>query len=694
MKKIRNIFILFSIVLVVFLFTSCKKKHEHNVINHERIEATCTIDGKTAWSSCSDCNEVITNYTVIPATGHIEETYNGVPATCTKDGYTETKICTVCGEITKDSKVIESQGHKEVVHEKIGATCTTTGISSWVSCSVCNEILVEPTTLPVATHNYGNWDIIDDATLTTVGKKVRKCIDCGATDEEEIPMLDGMPYIEEVISTLLIITSTKSDITLPTEIESVRISWKSSNSAIMSSKGKLLKRFADDYVVNLIAYFTCGSASKEVTYPVTILAYTAEEKIAMARETVVIPTMVTGNLEFKTTFNYGVTATYTSSHPEFLSNEGIVILQNEEKVVTITIEYKSGEVYMQENIDVTLAKYNPTIKKHQIIEYAKEFDVGSNDYFKIENNHLVLKDGILSGTFESKVIETEEFTSLVASWAAISSTVATCELKVSVKVNGVWSEYITYSPWGLGLQNSSHDQTNSLIKLYTDEVMVLNSKKGTAIKYTITLKRNTLADESPKLSLVSFALEIPGHSHFIQSSTLPKSVQYDVPKLNQNIVPTIGNSICSATSTTMLLKFNGFNFSDKDDLYEHRYIAGIVRDYGNQIYGNWVYNTVTMGAYGLNAYVARMYSLEELMYHLAYVGPVALSVKGTMTSNVTSYTTRGHLIVATGYRIDENGNLFILCNDPNVSVVACEYSESVMTNTWRNIAYVYEKQSV
>ena len=77
------------------------------------------------------------------------------------------------------------------------------------------------------------------------------------------------------------------------------------------------------------------------------------------------------------------------------------------------------------------------------------------------------------------------------------------------------------------------------------------------------------------------------------------------------------------------------------DEYENRYIANLVADRGHNspTYGNWVYNTVTMGGYGLNAYVARMYSIEELLYHLAYVGPVSLSMKGQMTSNLKDYYT-------------------------------------------------------
>ena len=140
----------------------------------------------------------------------------------------------------------------------------------------------------------------------------------------------------------------------------------------------------------------------------------------------------------------------------------------------------------------------------------------------------------------------------------------------------------------------------------------------------------------------------------------------------------------------MLLKYKGEDFSSFDSEYEHRYIAGIVRDYGNKIYGNWVYNTVAMSAYGYDSYIARFYSINELVEHLATVGPCALSVKGQMNSDKKNYYTNGHLIVAIGYEIDTNGNITIVCNDPNVSSVECRYSLTVMNNTWRNIAYVIE----
>ena len=181
----------------------------------------------------------------------------------------------------------------------------------------------------------------------------------------------------------------------------------------------------------------------------------------------------------------------------------------------------------------------------------------------------------------------------------------------------------------------------------------------------------------------------PNYTYNVDLTGIPSETIYDVPKLYQGAVPQIGNSICSPTTSTMLLKYKGEDFSEFDE-YEHRYIALKFKDYGNNIFGNWVYNTVGISSFGYNAYVARMYSIEELVKHLTTGGPVGLSVKGQMTSNEKDYYTAGHLIVCVGYRYDENGNLFLVCNDPNVPNVLCEYTEYVMENTWRNIAYIVE----
>lgn len=581
--------------------------------------------------------------------------------------------------------------HQHILETMYGfsPTCTNSGLSNGTKCSICNTILEQQVEIPALGHNLGNWEIIE-ATYTQNGKKKRKCTRCDYFEEEDIPMLDAEAYVDDIIKSVVISSEIMQDITLPIAIEGVDIKWKTTNTYLLTSEGKIVERYASNKKVSLIATYYFHNFSKEVTYNIVILGYTDDEKLQMEMDKISFPEMVSGNLYLKTNFNYGIVATYISSDPDCLTNEGIVTLQDKEVIVSMTVILKLGEKEMEKTFDLKLAKYEPDVKNHQIIEYAKDFDINTQENLSISNDRLVLADDTVTATYYSKEINTLGFTSLVGSWSAISSTDATCELKISVKVDDVWSEYITYSPWGLGLQNASYDQNNGMIKLSTDEVIVLNNKKATGIKYSVTLNRKSLSVASPKLSLVSFALSIPDYSYYVDTKDLPKEVVYDVPKLYQGAVPVIGNSICSATSTTMLLKYHGFHFSSFDAEYEHRYIANIVRDYGNNIYGNWVYNTVTMGGYGLNSYVARMYSVDELIYHLAHVGPVALSVKGTMISSEKTYTTAGHLIVAIGYKY-VNDVLYIVCNDPNVENVYCEYSLSVINNTWRNITYVVEK---
>lgn len=581
--------------------------------------------------------------------------------------------------------------HQHILETMYGfsPTCTNSGLSNGTKCSICNTILEQQVEIPALGHNLGDWEIIE-ATYTQNGKKKRKCTRCDYFEEEDIPMLDAEAYVNDIIKSVVIPSEIMSDITLPYAIGGVDIKWKTTNNYLLTSEGKIVERYTTNKKVSLIATYYFHTFSKEVTYNIVILGYTDEEKLQMEMDKISFPEIVSGNMDLQTNFSYGIIATYISSDPDCITNEGIVTLQDEEVIVSMTVILKLGENEMEKTFDLKLAKYEPDIKNHQIIEYAKDFDVNTQENLNIMNDRLVLANDAITATYYSKEINTLGFTSLVGSWSAISSVDATCELKISLKVDDVWSDYITYSPWGLGLQNASHDQNNGIIKLSTDEVMVLNNKKATGMKYSVTLNRTSLNVDSPKLSLVSFALSIPEYSYYVNIKDLPKEVVYDVPKLYQGAVPVIGNSICSATSTTMLLKYHGFHFSSFDAEYEHRYIASIVRDYGNNIYGNWVYNTVTMGGYGLNSYVARMYSVDELIYHLAHVGPVALSVKGTMISNEKTYTTAGHLIVAIGYKY-VNDVLYIVCNDPNVENVYCEYSLSVINNTWRNITYVVEK---
>ncbi len=81
--------------------------------------STCTEDGEYRFT-CRDCGEYV--YKSIPAS-HKLEVIEGTPATCTEDGMTDGITCTVCDEIVAQATIIPATGHKG----ELGETCETCG---------------------------------------------------------------------------------------------------------------------------------------------------------------------------------------------------------------------------------------------------------------------------------------------------------------------------------------------------------------------------------------------------------------------------------------------------------------------------------------------------------------------------------------------------------------------------------------
>jgi hypothetical protein len=213
-------------------------------------------------------------------------------------------------------------------------------------------------------------------------------------------------------------------------------------------------------------------------------------------------------------------------------------------------------------------------------------------------------------------------------------------------------------------------------------------QRNFSLNYESTyLYQDQLSLKAPYVNLIGTSFAIKGFEEpSLNYSEIQQEVVYDVPKLYQREVPQIGGSICSPTSVTMLLKYKGHSFTDKGYDYEHEYIAIKAKDYGHDIFGNWVYCVAVMGAHGEDAYVKYFANNDELIEHLINVGPVALSVKGNMQG---LYNTAGHLLVCKGYKIVDGKPVFI-CNDPALSYVEVEYTDETIENVWRDVAYIIE----
>jgi hypothetical protein len=391
---------------------------------------------------------------------------------------------------------------------------------------------------------------------------------------------------------------------------------------------------------------------------------------------------------------------WSSSNHEVMDEYGHVIQADEDTIVQLEATVHTEKYSKTITFEVKVMKkevISSWIKAHQYVKYAKDLDPSRFNQVRLVNEKLELVDGKLEGTYESDQVESTPFTKMVGSWSAISSADATVELQVRVMVDGQWSKYLSYRAWGFGQNNFSLNSSDHIAKTSIDEIVILNDKQAQKFQYKVILKRNDMSALSPKLDLVSFALTIPEYQYKPNVDDLPRFFDYEVPMLNQQRVPDIGSSICSPTSAAMLLLYKGHDLYQEDEL-PHRYTAGLFRDYGANIYGNWVFNTVGISSFNEKAYVGMMYSFEELMRHLVEVGPVAASVSGDMGL----YQTGGHLIVVRGYRITDDGDIFVIVNDPNINerfgnddqgnplFVYYEFPLETFMNTWKGIVYIVE----
>lgn len=332
--------------------------------------------------------------------------------------------------------------------------------------------------------------------------------------------------------------------------------------------------------------------------------------------------------------------------------------------------------------------------KINLIDNAETMFQCVNQNVVLENETIKLIDKYNEGFIESCDIECDPFTKMVASWVAITDKERTVEVMISVRVDGKWSKYLSYGAWGLGRENYYYNDEDELAEIYVDEIYIKNGKNADGVRYKIVLRKD--GAESPLLKNICIMLHsnVNNYEYEGDNSNLPSIVEYNVPRLNQNIVPVIGEEMCSATTTAMLLKYYGFDFSEYDE-FEHRYVAGLVADPGHNAptYGNWAFNTAVIGAFGLTSFTYGMTGWEELKHHLATVGPVGASIRG----DTGVYKTPGHLLVVIGYKI-VNGETFVVCNDPNINsrfgeglFVRYEYPLEVFMNFWRKVVYTVTK---
>ena len=133
--------------------------------------------------------------TVVEECKHTETTVTGkVDATCTADGYTGDTVCSDCGETVEAGKGIAAKGHTEVTVAGKEATCTEAGLTEGKKCSVCNTVTKAQETIPAKGHTFGEWTVVTAPTTEAEGLEKRVCA-CGEKEERVIAKLPAVPEV-------------------------------------------------------------------------------------------------------------------------------------------------------------------------------------------------------------------------------------------------------------------------------------------------------------------------------------------------------------------------------------------------------------------------------------------------------------------------------------------------------------------
>lgn len=203
------------------------------------------------------------------------------------------------------------------------------------------------------------------------------------------------------------------------------------------------------------------------------------------------------------------------------------------------------------------------------------------------------------------------------------------------------------------------------------------------------LPEQTHVDASPVGGAQGTVLDVPQYSQEIHNGEYP---QWDGG----------GEAWCSPTSTAMVVSYWGRGPTDEqmswvDPDYKDPQVDFAARgtyDYNYDGAGNWPFNIAYAGRFGLDGFVTRLHSLNELEQYITAGVPVITSQSFEEEELPgAGYGTNGHLMVVVG--CTEDGD--VIANDPAAptnEAVRRVYPRAAFENVWQRttgtggIAYI------
>lgn len=260
-------------------------------------------------------------------------------------------------------------------------------------------------------------------------------------------------------------------------------------------------------------------------------------------------------------------------------------------------------------------------------------------------------------------------------------------------------------------RTSVPDQGNDYGYVAIDTFKAADGVTLAAYQLRVTLYQLPGSDHSPVLRSVSaMTSHLPQEKH-VGASPLggAEGAVLDVPEYSQDIhkgeYPKWdggGEAWCSPTSTAMVVSYWGRGptegqMSWVNPAYEDPQVDFAARgtfDYNYDGAGNWPFNIAYAGRFGLDGFVTRLHSLNELEQYIKAGIPVVTSQSFEAEELPGSgYSTSGHLMVIVGFT--EDGD--VVANDPVAPTdedVQLVYPREAFENVWQRttgtggIAYI------
>jgi hypothetical protein len=306
-----------------------------------------------------------------------------------------------------------------------------------------------------------------------------------------------------------------------------------------------------------------------------------------------------------------------------------------------------------------------------MIDTAEAFSRGVVDHASITTGNdcgIVLDDKRpkswpQEGTWTSPEMKPQfPFKNLLPSWNVLTppETGVQVDARARDALTGEWTDWLYMGAWGREAYEMERKIASGPAKIDIDEMILDRPADAYQVRVRLFNFDVEKRDLTPRVRRIAVSYSgVPKNG--IQLDQLPTegwARDLKVPfraQVDEKLPLPLRGKICSPTSVSMVLQHWGI---DRPTVAN----AMAIYDSNYEMFGNWNRAVQYAGQFGLDAYLTRYRSWEQVKGEIARGQPVIASIRfkrGTFPSNVNN-SSEGHLLVIRGMTPD--GDLIV--NDP------------------------------